>query len=146
MILYKNTYKDSSWNTFILNRVALSYNLLYENSIFQFAIDDYEVHNSLLILNQIFGSENHIGNVTVMHNPRGRNDDKFYGTSHEYMLTYSKNSNISEIGLFPLTEGDKEIYRQSDEFSNFSTVSFILTSILLIFSNLHNLYASVISD
>ena len=126
-ILYKNTYKDSSWNTFILNRVALSYNLLYENSIFQFAIDDYEVHNSLLILNQIFGSENHIGNVTVMHNPRGRNDDKFYGTSHEYMLTYSKNSNISEIGLFPLTEGDKEIYRQSDEFSNFSTVSFIRT-------------------
>ena len=126
-ILYKNTYKDSSWNTFIHNRISLSYNLLQEDSIFQFAIDDYEVHNSILLLNQIFGSENHLGNVTVMHNPRGRNDDKYYGTAHEYMLTYSKNSNLAEIGLFPLTDEDREQYRQSDGLSNFTTVSFIRT-------------------
>ena len=126
-ILYKNTYKDSSWNSFIHNRVSSSYNLLQEDSIFQFAIDDYEVHNSILLLNQIFGSENHLGNVTVMHNPRGRNDDKFYGTAHEYMLTYSKNSDLAEIGLFPLTDDDREQYRQSDGLSNFTTVSFIRT-------------------
>ena len=126
-ILYKNTYKDSSWNSFIHNRVSSSYNLLQEDSIFQFAIDDYEVHNSILLLNQIFGSENHLGNVTVMHNPRGRNDDKFYGTAHEYMLTYSKNCNLAEIGLFPLTDDDREQYRQSDGLSNFTTVSFIRT-------------------
>ena len=126
-ILYKNTYKDSSWNSFIHNRVSSSYNLLQEDSIFQFAIDDYEVHNSILLLNQIFGSENHLGNVTVMHNPRGRNDDKFYGTAHEYILTYSKNSDLAEIGLFPLTDDDREQYRQSDGLSNFTTVSFIRT-------------------
>jgi len=126
-ILYKNTYKDSSWNSFIHNRVSLSYNLLQEDSIFQFAIDDYEVHNSILLLNQIFGSENHLGNVTVMHNPRGRNDDKFYGTAHEYMLTYSKNCDLAEIGLFPLTDEDREQYRQSDGLSNYTTVSFIRT-------------------
>lgn len=126
-ILYKNTYKDSSWNTFIHNRVSLSYNLLQDDSIFQFAIDDYEVHNSIIILNQIFGSDNHLGNVTVMHNPRGRNDDKFYGTAHEYMLTYGKNSDLAEIGLFPLTDEDRGQYRQSDRVSNFTTVSFIRT-------------------
>lgn len=126
-ILYKNTYKDSSWNSFIHNRVYLSYDLLQNDAIFQFAIDDYEVHNSILLLNQIFGSENHLGNVTVMHNPRGRNDDKFYGTAHEYMLTYSKNSNLAEIGLFPLTDEDREQYKQSDGLSNYTTVSFIRT-------------------
>lgn len=126
-ILYKNTYKDSSWNSFIHNRVSLSYNLLQNDAIFQFAIDDYEVHNSILLLNQIFGFENHLGNITVMHNPRGRNDDKFYGTAHEYMLTYGKNSDLAEIGLFPLTDEDREQYRQSDGLSNFTTVSFIRT-------------------
>ena len=29
-ILYKNTYKDSSWNSFIHNRVCLSYALLQD--------------------------------------------------------------------------------------------------------------------
>lgn len=126
-ILYKNTFKHSSWNSLIHNRVSLSRNLLCDDAIFNFAIDDYEVHNALPLLIDIFGDENHIGNITVMHNPRGRNDDKFYGTAHEYMLTFALDAESAEIGLFPFTQEDLAAYNKSDGVSNFSTVSYMRT-------------------
>ncbi|MCI7015512.1 MAG: site-specific DNA-methyltransferase [Prevotella sp.] len=126
-ILYKNSYKDSSWNSFIHNRALITRELMSNDAIFQFAIDDYEVHNSILLLNDVFGKENHIGNITVIHNPRGRNDDKFYGTAHEYMLSYAKNIDLAEIGLFPLTEEDAAQYRNADGLSNYSIVSYMRT-------------------
>ena len=126
-ILYKNSYKDSSWNSFIHNRALITRALMSNDAIFQFAIDDYEVHNSILLLNDVFGKENHIGNITVIHNPRGRNDDKFYGTAHEYMLSYAKNIDLAEIGLFPLTEEDATQYRNADGLSNYSIVSYMRT-------------------
>lgn len=126
-ICYKNTYKHSSWNTFISNRISLSKKLLSEGAIFNFAIDDYEVHNALQILFEIFGEENHVGNITVQHNPRGRNDDKFFGTSHEYMLVFSNDAEYAEIGLFPFQKAEFDTYTQNDDISLFSTVSYIRT-------------------
>lgn len=126
-ILYKNTYKHSSWNSFINDRVCLSYNLLTDNSIFNFTIDDYELKNSLLLLENIFKENNYIATVCVMHNPRGRNDDKFYGTAHEYMVVFSKNSNNAEIGSFDLTEKDIAAYNKTDSLSNYSLVPYTRT-------------------
>ena len=126
-IVYKNTFKHSSFNSFIHNRVEQSFQMLSEAAFFQFAIDDYELKNTLPILEQIFGEENFVANITVVHNPRGRNDDKFYGTCHEYMTVYSKNKSKSTLGLFELSEKDVLAYNKSDGVSNFSTVSYMRT-------------------
>ncbi len=68
-----------------------------------------------------------MGNICVQHNPRGRNDDKFFGTSHEYMTVFGKNAAKTEVGLFKLTEIDAAQYNKSDGLSNYSTVSFMRT-------------------
>ena len=126
-IAYKNTFKHSSWNSLIFDRVKYGYNLLSENGVFEFAIDDYEVHNSTHLIGQIFGNNNFMGNICVQHNPRGRNDDKFFGTSHEYMTVFAKDADSAEVGLFNLSDSDIASYKKTDGISNYSTVPYTRT-------------------
>jgi adenine-specific DNA-methyltransferase len=97
-ILYKNAYKHSSFISFIYDRIAYSYNLLSNTGIANVAIDDYEIDSVKFSLNSIFGSENRLGTCTVIHNPGGRQDDKFFPTAHEYLLVYGKDISKCEIG------------------------------------------------
>ena len=98
-----------------------------DGGIINLAIDDYEQKNVAIIMEQIYGKENFISNVVVVHNPRGRNDDKFYGTSHEYMIAYSNNKDNANLGLFNLSADDIKLYNKKDEISAFSEVSYMRT-------------------
>ncbi|KNZ70224.1 adenine-specific DNA-methyltransferase [Thermincola ferriacetica] len=126
-IMYKNGFKHSSWNTMIFNGLIKAKELMPENGIIEFAIDDYELKHSLLLLETVFGEDNFIANIVIVHNPRGRNDDKFFGTSHEYMTVFAKNIDCAEIGLFKLSESDISAYNKTDGLSNYSTVPYIRT-------------------
>ncbi|MDK2888849.1 MAG: adenine-specific DNA-methyltransferase [Thermoanaerobacter sp.] len=126
-IMYKNGFKHSSWNSMIFNGLIKAKELMSENGIIEFAIDDYELKHSLLLLETVFGEDNFIANIVIVHNPRGRNDDKFFGTSHEYMTVFAKKIDCAEIGLFELSESDIAAYNQTDGISNFSLVPYIRT-------------------
>ncbi|SHI85714.1 adenine-specific DNA-methyltransferase [Geosporobacter subterraneus DSM 17957] len=126
-IMYKNGFKHSSWNSMIFNGLIKVKTLMSENGIIEFAIDDYELKHSLLLFETVFGEDNFIANIGIVHNPRGRNDDKFFGTSHEYMTVFAKNIGTAEIGLFELSESDISVYNKTDGISNYSTVPYIRT-------------------
>lgn len=126
-ILYKNTFKHSSWMAFMDNRVDKSLPLLKESGLFEIAIDDYEESNLKNMLDEKFGLENYIANIVVMHNPRGRNDDKFFGTSHEYMIVYAKNSSLPEINNFRPTEEGMKQYNKKDSISRYALTGFMRT-------------------
>ena len=126
-IVYKNTYKHSSFLTFLHDRISASKDLLYKGGLINVAIDDYELRGSLYIMDEVFSHDNFISNVVVQHNPRGRNDDKFYGTSHEYMIVYSNDCVEAKLGLFDLSEADKAAYNKSDEISAYHEVPYMRT-------------------
>ncbi|APG59011.1 site-specific DNA-methyltransferase [Christiangramia salexigens] len=126
-ILYKNTFKHSSWNSFMQNRIEASYNFLSKNGIFEIAIDDYELNNLWLVCNDIFGQDNLIANVVVIHNPRGRNDDKFFGTAHEYMLTFAVDRDIAAIKNFKPTEDHIKQYNKEDDISPYALTGYMRT-------------------
>ncbi|MDO7787877.1 site-specific DNA-methyltransferase [Desulforamulus aquiferis] len=126
-IMYKNGFKHSSWNSMILNGLLKTKVIMSEDGIIEFAIDDYELKHTLLLFETVFGEDNFIANIGIVHNPRGRNDDKFFGTSHEYMTVFAKNINTAEIGLFELSESDVSAYNKTDGISNYSTVPYIRT-------------------
>jgi adenine-specific DNA-methyltransferase len=126
-ILYKNTFKHSSFLSFLLNRIEASENFLTERGLVNVAIDDYEHKGTMMLMDEVFGPENFIANVVVQHNPRGRNDDKFYGTSHEYMIVYAKDKIRANLGTFDLSDDDKALYKSNDGLSNFHEVSFMRT-------------------
>lgn len=126
-IAYKNSFKHSTFLSFLENRINVSRKLMSEDSFINLAIDDYEQKNVSILLDDIFKPYNFISTITVMHNPRGRNDDKFFGTSHEYMIVYAKNINNAELGFFKLSDKDREIYNKEDDISKFHEVSYMRT-------------------
>ena len=126
-IIYKNNFKHSSWASFMQNRISLSKSFLQPDGIFEIAIDDYEVTSLWKICDTIFGSENFIANVLVIHNPRGRNDDKFFGTSHEYMLTFALNREKAQILNVKPTEEHIKQFNKKDEISPYALTGYMRT-------------------
>jgi len=126
-IIYKNNFKHSSWASFMQNRISLSKTFLQEDGIFEIAIDDYEVTSLWKICESVFGSENFIANILVIHNPRGRNDDKFFGTSHEYMLTFALNREKAQILNFKPSEEHIKQFNKEDEISIYALTGYMRT-------------------
>lgn len=69
-ILYKNSFKHSSWLSLIENRVNESVKLLVEDGTICIAIDENEKDNLALLMSSIL-PYNETVSVTVVHNPRG---------------------------------------------------------------------------
>ncbi|HOM78006.1 MAG TPA: site-specific DNA-methyltransferase, partial [bacterium] len=76
-----DAFKHSKWLSFMSKRLRLAKNLLKDDGIMMVAIDDYECHTLRLLIDEIFGEDNRLGTIVVVHNPGGRSDDKFIATS-----------------------------------------------------------------
>ena len=93
--LFRKNSKDSghyhsNWLSMMYPRMFLAKNLLRDDGVIFVHIDDNEVHNLRMVMNEIFGEENFVGQIANINNPKGRSDDKFIATSHEYILVYAK--------------------------------------------------------
>ena len=97
-------YRHSKFISFMDKRLRLAHKLLSGEGVIICAIDDYEIHNVRQLMDDIFGEDNRLGTITVVHNPRGRNDDTFIATMHEYLLVYAKDAYYATINDFPLSD------------------------------------------
>ncbi len=113
----EDAFRHSKWISFVSKRIKLAKDLLKNDGIFIMTIDDYEIGALRLILDEIFGEQNRLGLVTIMHNPRGRSDDKYFATSHEYALFYSKNFKVVKTEKLPLTEEQIKLFKLEDDIS-----------------------------
>jgi adenine-specific DNA-methyltransferase len=123
----EDRFRHSKWLSFMSKRLRLARRLLKENGIIICAIDDYEFASLKLLFDNIYGEQNRLGTLVVVHNPRGRNDDKFFASQHEYVLVYAKNSDKANVHHFALNEDDKDQYKKADDISAFAETSFIRT-------------------
>jgi adenine-specific DNA-methyltransferase len=97
------------------NRLELAKNLLTDNGFIVCAIDHYELFTLGLLMDEIFGENNRIGIVSVVHKSEGRNQEKFFGTSHEYMLFYSKNKQSANFAKIVLNEDIQATFDREDK-------------------------------
>lgn len=111
-IIYKNDYKSSSWLSLMDNRLLLSNKLMTKNGFISLAIDYAELFNIGELLDYHF---DYIGIVTVVHKPEGRNQEKFFATSNEYMLVYSKDKNSANFTNILIDDSKKAEYKFSDD-------------------------------
>ena len=145
-IIYKNTFKHASWLSLMNNSLPISREMLNNSGTLNIAIDDYEYRNLHPLIDTIFGGENFISNIVVIHNPRGRNDDKFYGTSHEYMIVYAKEKTASTFNNFKYSKKDLKQYNKEDEISKYAETSFMRTGNNSDRATRPNLYYSIYFD
>jgi adenine-specific DNA-methyltransferase len=104
--LETNGRYHSDWLSMIYSRLIIAKNLLKNEGIICVTIDDYEASKLWLVLDEIFGEENHLGTVIVRNNPKGRMTNKKFSLVHEYALFYGKTSN-SFIKKLPVLPGEK---------------------------------------
>ena len=121
---YNNTFNHSSWLTFMKNRLEIAKRLLTPDGLILCAIDHYELFYLGVLMDEIFGEENQMGVLSVVHNPGGRQDEKFFPTAHESLLVYAKNiENVSINNLPPSDEKLKE-YKLQDSFGKYKLRGF----------------------
>lgn len=95
----------TDWLNMIYPRLKVARDLLTDDGVIFISIDNNEVDNLRKIGNEIFGDTNCIGIIANINNPKGRSDDKYIATAHEYILCYAKNIDcISWYGFEPGVE------------------------------------------
>jgi adenine-specific DNA-methyltransferase len=123
-IIYKNSYKNSSWLSYIEGRMILGLPLLQHQGMQCVTIDDFEFHRLRELVEVIFGEENIAGVVTIKNNPSGRSTVKGFSTAHEYGI-FSFASRDASIGMLPRTDQQLLQYRESDQVGQYQWRSFL---------------------
>jgi len=80
-------------------RLHLARNLLREDGAIFVSIDDYEAHNLRKIMDEIFGEENFVAQITWQRkaSPKGVPPVNMIVKTHEYVIVYQKSENFSFI-------------------------------------------------
>ncbi|MDB0602684.1 site-specific DNA-methyltransferase [Tenacibaculum maritimum] len=112
---YNNTFNHSTWLTFMKNRLTVAKNMLTKDGFITIAIDHAELFYLGVLADEIFGRENRIGIVTVLHNPKGRNQAKFFSENSEYMLVYAKDINIANFNQVAIDEDVIKTFTEEDD-------------------------------
>lgn len=118
-ILFTNTETNarfhSDWLSMMESRLRCARNLLSDDGCAVLAIDDNELFNLGALCDEIFGCENRIGVVTVVHKPEGRNQAKYFATSNEFALFYAKNKSNFLLNSVVLDEEILKTFNREDE-------------------------------
>jgi len=116
---YNNNFNHSTWLTFIKNRLEIAYDLLMKDGFIAIAIDHAELFYLGVLADQVFGRENRIAIVTIVHNPKGRNQAKFFSENSDFMLVYAKNKNQASFNQVAIDEDVLKTFTEEDEKGRF---------------------------
>ncbi|MGI5975777.1 MAG: site-specific DNA-methyltransferase [Paludibacter sp.] len=112
----ENGQYHSNWLNMMMPRLFLARNLLRDDGVIFISIDDNEVHNLRLLMNEIFGEENFIAQITrATGTPTGGGGVKPIVNEIDYLLVYSKSPDLKFSGT-PLTKEESAIYDKEDEY------------------------------
>lgn len=105
----------SKWLNMMYPRLYLARNLLREDGVIFISIDENEVTNLKRLVVDIFGEENFIGAIANVNNPKGRSDDKFVATAHEYIIIAARNKSVARVYGFEPEENITRRYNKLDQ-------------------------------
>jgi len=93
----ENGQYHSNWLNMMMPRLFLAKNLLQKNGVIFISIDDNEIQNLRLLMNEVFGEENFIEQIIWRKKSGGGQQDDYFVTEHDYILCYSKDSNVFSL-------------------------------------------------
>ena len=105
----------TDWLNMLYPRLKVARNLLSDDGVLFLSIDENEFPNVHQICDEIFGEECFVAALTVLCNPKGRSQDKYFATNHEYVVCYSKGP--LPKGFFAVAKDSAQIdaeYREED--------------------------------
>lgn len=105
----------SNWCNMMYPRLRLARELLREDGVIFISIDDHEVKNLRSICDEVFGENCFIAQA-LWQKRTSPDMRKRFSTGHEYVLIYVRMADkVNEaIGLLPLSDADREAYKNPD--------------------------------
>lgn len=112
--LSSNTEADgrfhSNWLNMMYPRLKLARNLLADDGVLFASIDEHEVHHFRKMLDEVFGEACFVAQLTTLCNPKGRSQDKYFATNHEYVLVYART--VLDTGAFAVLKDSDQIDKE----------------------------------
>ena len=105
----------TDWLNMIYPRLRVAKDLLSEDGVIFISIDDHEQENLRKICDEVYGSENFVGQF-IWQRRTSPDMRKLVSTAHDYIITYAKSRNnlSSAINKVRLTEKDASNYSNPD--------------------------------
>ena len=124
---YNNTFNHSSWLTFMKNRLDVAKQFLRDDGFIAISIDNYELLYLGTLADEVFGRENRISVLTIVHHPAGKTNNNFFATTNEFMVVYAKNKELAKINFFEMSETTEKTYNLEDEISRYKLENLMRT-------------------
>ena len=124
---YNNTFNHSSWLTFMKNRLDVAKQFLRDDGFIAISIDNYELLYLGTLADEVFGRENRISVLTIVHHPAGKTNNNFFATTNEFMVVYAKNKELAKINFFEMSEETEKTYNKKDEISRYKLENLMRT-------------------
>ncbi|MFT4967297.1 MAG: adenine-specific DNA-methyltransferase [Candidatus Deianiraeaceae bacterium] len=132
---FKTKQSHSGWLAFMLPRLKLARELLREDGVIFVSIDDNEQANLKLLMDEVFGEENCIGQITIVNNKAGV-DYGHISKTHDYIVMYQK----SKDSMMFKISNTKKVFDFRDDISGFNLEGLRHNNIVFNKSNRPNLY------
>jgi len=111
---YKDNYKHSAWLSALVGPYEACQSVLHSKSFLFNTIDNNEVARFRLVLDEIMGEENFIGNVIWNHTRQTKHDEPHLSRIYNHLLCY-KTSKSAVRFRRPRTEEDDVNYSNPDD-------------------------------
>lgn len=104
----------TDWLNMIYPRLKVARDLLSDDGVIFISIDDNEAKNLKSICDEVFGAQNFISQVVWERAFAPINLKKHFSVSHDYILCYSKNIELTQCNGLPRTEDTNNRYSNPD--------------------------------
>lgn len=111
----RNGRYHSRWLSMMYPRLFLARQLLREDGVIFISIDDGEVHNLRALMNEIFGEENFVACLVWQKKYGPANDNTGISQTHEYVLTFARNTQLWTPKLLARSEEQLAAYKNPDD-------------------------------
>ena len=105
--------RHDRWLCMMYPRLVLLKQFLRDDGAIFVSIDDNEVANLRLLMDEIFGVANFLGDIVWQHSVQGKNDAKEFSLHHNHTLVYQRSNRFS-LGKVARTDANNANYSNPD--------------------------------
>ncbi len=124
-----NSNSHSAWLTFMYPRLYIARKLLRPDGVIFISIDDNELAQLRILMDEIFGEENFVGQFIWKKKQGGGNDSNVLVVEHEYIIVYTKSNMNFKFNLDTNYELDENLYPYRDEHGEYGLITLDKSSI-----------------
>lgn len=93
---YNDTFTQSTWLTFMKNRLEAARDLLSKNGTIYIHLDWKEIHYLKVLADTVFGKDNFLNEIIWAYKER-ESSNRFYNKKHDTILFYAKDRNSNYV-------------------------------------------------